>query len=508
VIGPGDLVGGRYRLAEQVGTGAMGIVWRARDERLGRTVALKQLTLPAGGAEDISAATERIMREGRIAARLHHPNAISVFDVADHDGRPWLVMEYLPARSLAAVLAERGPLPPREVAAIGRQLADALAVAHAAGIVHRDIKPGNVLLAADGVAKLTDFGISRAVDDVTVTRTGMLSGTPAYLAPEVARGAEPSPASDVFALGSTLYAAVEGQPPFGLSDNALAVLHQVAGGRVVPPRRAGRLTTPLMQLLRTDPTERPTMAQACDALAALLVDGSERLHTRIDPSTVDLPPVDLPPVDQPPVDHLPQEEGPDRRPVLLIAAGVALAVFSGLLVLAATSGPEQPVAQIPAPVIQETPITVVSTPVPSTTVAPTTAPPTTAAHPTAPPPPTMTRSPSSAAELQQAVADYYALLPDHSDMAWRRLGPSLQAKGFNAYENFWKKVDAVQAMPDKVDVGSMTVRVLVVFRKNGRRPQAEVHDLVLIRSGDALLINGDHRLGGAPGPTTRKRGDG
>jgi eukaryotic-like serine/threonine-protein kinase len=355
------------------------------------------------------------------------------------------------------------------------------------------------------VAKLTDFGISRAVDDVTVTRTGMLSGTPAYLAPEVARGAEPSPASDVFALGSTLYAAVEGQPPFGGSDNALAVLHQVAGGRLLPPRRAGSLTTPLMQLLRADPGERPTMAQARDALAALLAGGPQPPHTRIDPPTVELPTVDQPSVGVPP-----QESGPDRRPVLLIAAGVVLAGLTGLLVLAATADPGQPVAQTSAPMIQERTTAAASAPLPlppTTAEVPTTALPTTATQP-----PSMTRRPPSAAELQRVVADYYALLPDAPEKAWRMLGPSLQAKGFPAYESFWKDIDAVQAVPGKVDAGSMTVRVLVVFRRDGRRSRTEVHDLVLIRSGDALLINGDRRIGGASGgvsaSTTRKRGDG
>ncbi|MCP3798798.1 serine/threonine protein kinase [Allokutzneria sp. A3M-2-11 16] len=266
----GRLVAGRYRLERRIGAGAMGVVWQARDERLHRVVAVKQLLLQSGmEAGEAEEAKQRAMREGRIAARLQHPNAIGVFDVAEDNGLPCLVMEYLPSRSLANVVYDEGKLPPREVARIGSHVAIALAAAHAAGIVHRDIKPGNILLGDDGSVKITDFGISRATGDVTVTKTGMLAGTPAYLAPEVAKGYEPGPASDVFSLGSTLYAAVEGEPPFGLNENTLALLHLVAAGIVRPPQLAGPLTSVLMHLLRPQPTDRPTMTQASEALRAI-----------------------------------------------------------------------------------------------------------------------------------------------------------------------------------------------------------------------------------------------
>jgi eukaryotic-like serine/threonine-protein kinase len=223
------LISGRYRLGDPIGTGAMGVVWRADDVRLRRTVAVKQLLLNPGLTRvQAMEAKLRAMREGRIAARLHHPNAVTVFDVAEEDGQPWLVMEFVDAPSLAALMRDSGPLEPRRVARIGAQVADALAAAHDAGIVHRDVKPANVLVTGNGTAKITDFGISRAVGDVTVTSTGFLAGTPAYLAPEIARGEDSSPSSDVFALGSTLYAAVEGAPPFGEGENPLATLHAVA----------------------------------------------------------------------------------------------------------------------------------------------------------------------------------------------------------------------------------------------------------------------------------------
>ncbi|HEV8559271.1 MAG TPA: serine/threonine-protein kinase [Actinophytocola sp.] len=266
----GRVVAGRYRLISRIGSGAMGVVWRAYDERLNRTVAVKKLLLSPGLPEDEAIeAVARCLREGRIAARLHHANAISVFDVVDEDGVPCLIMEYLPSKSLAMALSEHGPLDPYEVARIGALSASALTAAHAAGIVHRDIKPGNILLGDDGSVKITDFGISRATDDVTVTKTGMIAGTPAYLAPEVAIGKDPTPASDIFSLGSTLYAAVEGEPPFGLSENTLGLLHRVAAGRINPPLQSGPLTGVLVAMLAADPEVRPTTARTRDLLAAV-----------------------------------------------------------------------------------------------------------------------------------------------------------------------------------------------------------------------------------------------
>ncbi|MCA2210822.1 serine/threonine-protein kinase [Nocardia rosealba] len=261
------LIAGRYRLTDPIGTGAMGVVWRATDVRLRRTVAVKQVLLAPGltGTQALEAKL-RAMREGRIAARLHHPNAITVFDVAEEDGQPWLVMEYMNAPSLAVKISGGATLSPIEVAGIGAQAAAALSAAHDAGIMHRDVKPANLLVGDDGTVKLTDFGISHATGDVTVTATGFLAGTPAYLAPEIARGDNPKPAADVFALGSTLYAAVEGAPPFGEGDNPLAVLHAVARGVVPEPKKAGPLGPVLMWLLTADDAERPTMAQARRAL--------------------------------------------------------------------------------------------------------------------------------------------------------------------------------------------------------------------------------------------------
>ncbi len=263
-------IAGRYALQEQLGAGAMGRVWRAVDQKLERVVAVKELLLPSHlddkQAED---ARRRARREARIAARLHHPNAITVHDVVEHDGQPWLIMEYLPSKSLSAVIAESGPLTVANVVRIGSQLATALTSAHRASVLHRDIKPGNVLLGDDGTVKITDFGISRALDDVNATATGRYAGTPAYFAPEVARGAEGSYPSDVFSLGATLYSAVEGMPPFGLTDNPIAQMYRAAAGTVRPPERAGVLTPLLARMLALDPAVRPTMAECAEQLTQL-----------------------------------------------------------------------------------------------------------------------------------------------------------------------------------------------------------------------------------------------
>jgi hypothetical protein len=225
------------------------------------------------GAAEADQQRQRALREGRIAARLSHPHAISVYDVALEADQPWLVMEYLPSRSLATVLSEDGVLRVDQAAQVGAQVADALAATHAAGIVHRDVKPANILIGrggrVEGLVKITDFGISHASGDVTLTQTGQITGTPAFLAPEVAQGREMTEASDVFSLGATLYTCVEGQPPFGMDDNALGMLHRVAGGQITPPRRAGSLTKPLLRMLAPEPADRPAMHEIRDDLAKL-----------------------------------------------------------------------------------------------------------------------------------------------------------------------------------------------------------------------------------------------
>ena len=472
----------------------MGTVWLARDELLGREVALKEvLPQPGATAAQADEQRQRSLREGRIAARLTHPHVIAMYDVALDGGDPWLVMEYLPSRSLAAVLKSSGPLPAAEVRRIGAQLSDALAAAHRVGIVHRDVKPGNVLLAeaerGPRTVKITDFGISHAYGDVTLTQTGILHGTPAYLAPEVARGSNPTEASDVFSLGATLYTAVEGVPPFGFDDNSIALLHRVARGEIAPPEQAGAMTPTLLRMLEPNPEHRLTMNQVRDALsgadagehhsypptmayrrAAAVSDATEDTRSR--------------PWSSPP------RAGQRRAPV---AVWIAAAVV-GVLLLAATavgiiavtrngSGAGGQATALPPPSS--------STPTATVTTEPTT---------TSPSVTTTTTAPAlTGASAAAAVQDYYAVLPAELATAWNRLGPTLKAQGFDAYAAFWSSFQRVTAKNASSDDGGSTVRVTVVFDRGRGSTTTENHLLTMLPSASGPLIDSDTLLSSRTG---------
>ncbi|CAN5717893.1 hypothetical protein BH24ACT13_BH24ACT13_07050 [soil metagenome] len=256
------LIGGRYRLTEPVGRGGMGTVWAARDELLGREVAVKEVVPPPElEPGERSLLRERTLREARAAARISTPSAVTVFDVVEEDGRPWIVMEWLNAPTLADIVRDEGPISRYRAAAIGLRILDALDAAHAAGVLHRDVKPANVMVRSDGRAVLTDFGIATLDGDPTITRSGLLVGSPAYMAPERVRGERPTPASDLWSLGATLYAAVEGRAPFQ-RDGQLATVSALVSEEVPPPQRAGSLTPALDGLLIKDPLRRIDAAQA------------------------------------------------------------------------------------------------------------------------------------------------------------------------------------------------------------------------------------------------------
>ncbi|GAA0508183.1 hypothetical protein Ade02nite_49400 [Paractinoplanes deccanensis] len=240
----------------------MGTVWRAADTLLRRDVAIKEVVLPPGLApSDRDAMYERTMREARAAAALQHPAVVQVYDVVHENGRPWIVMELLDARSLADMVIEDGPVAPRVVAKIGIALLGALEVAHAHGVLHRDVKPANVLICSDGRCVLTDFGVARMPTDVQLTTPGMVLGSPHFISPERAMGSEFGPPSDLFSLGVTLYTAVEGRPPFDKGD-PIETMHAVVEDPPAPAVRAGSLTPVLMGLLEKDPARRMDVGTA------------------------------------------------------------------------------------------------------------------------------------------------------------------------------------------------------------------------------------------------------
>ena len=263
------LVAGRYALGELLGRGGMGQVWRAQDVLLGREVAVKEVALPLSVTdEEREVLRARVMREARAAARLNHRASVTVFDVAEDDGNIFLVMELVECGSLADLVGSSGPLSVERAVAIGLEVLDALEAAHATGVVHRDVKPSNVLVLEDGSVKLTDFGIASLQDDPRITSTGMVLGSPSYMAPEQAEGQDAGPATDIWGLGATLYFAVEGAAPFGKGE-PLPTMHAVVHEEHRPFERAGELAEPIAAMLAKDPRRRPDATTARRLLEGL-----------------------------------------------------------------------------------------------------------------------------------------------------------------------------------------------------------------------------------------------
>lgn len=525
-----EVIAGRYRTLRPIGTGGMGEVWLAHDERLGRDVAVKRLhPVRTSVAEDAEVASQRALREARITARLHHHHAVAVFDVVRHEGQPCLVMEYFPSANLAELAAEPPGLRVAEVARIGGEVASALAAAHELGIVHRDVKPANVLIGPDGTAKISDFGIAHALGDASLTSTGLVTGTPAYLAPEVARGERSTPASDVFSLGATLYTVLEGEPPFGTHENAMAVLHRVASGHVRTPRASGRLTPLLTDMLSPSPEARPTMADVAAALPAVAALGaaadpepeapepeapapapSTGAPEPAGPETAAPVPVlaaagadsadddgDLLGVfrDEHPAD--PGREAPARRRgrvVLVLGALVLLAALVGLL----TQRAGQPQATGPT----TTPTPTRSSPAPTTTTpAPTSATPTPtrtpspSATPSPSPEPTRSAEPASgpptAEQLRTALRDYYALLPGDLDAGYALLTDRYRrttAGSRASYGAFWSDIERVRVSRVTASAPD-TVTATVDYDFEDGRDVTERTSYRLVRDGGVLKID-------------------
>jgi hypothetical protein len=491
-----EIIGGRYRVLEAIGKGGMGTVWLCRDDKLARNVAVKQVGLMPGHTDTDAT---RAMREARATAALSHRNVVTVFDVVEEDDHIWLVMEHVPSRTLAQLIRSEGPLSPERTAWVGAQVADGLVAAHRAGITHRDVKPGNIFV-ADGLAKVGDFGISRTEGDPALTSAGLVTGTPSYFSPELAAGADPSSASDVWALGASLYYAVEGRPPYEPRDNPVAVLHDIAQTPPPRPRRAGALEPVLTRMLDRDPATRWSMEDVAHALHR--ISDTQREHTTT--LTGDLPaaaarsapttaataaptdPAQPAQGDEPERQRRRSRVGPVLLGVLALAAALLLVLFldpgggddpadqdtaGGPTGQASPSkqgdrgpGPEDPPETEPTEEAEESPT------------------------------PDQTGQ-QAASEPATFVDSYYDTVPDDLDAGWAMLSPDYQAEvGRGSYDGFWSTIESVDARNVRTVAGGTAVEATLVFVNTDGGTRTERHRLDVVDEGDGPLIAGDQAI--------------
>jgi serine/threonine protein kinase len=470
------VIGGRYSLDREIGRGGMGSVWLGRDEVLGRAVAIKRVgAMPGGSSPDLV----RAEREARIAARVNHPHVVAIFDLVHEGDQKWLVMEYVEGQTLAEQIQAAGRLTPDQAGPILAQAAEALSAAHQAGVVHRDVKPSNILVTPDGNVKLSDFGIARAEADASLTATGLVTGSPAYIAPEIASGRLATAACDVWSLGATAFHALSGRTPYDVGDNVLGALYRIVHEE--PPRlEDGGWMTPFVHAAMTrDPARRWSMG---DASAFLRAEGR-------DPGP-SLPPIVVAPRASPePDEHStqllattvpaagfepaqPSPPGPGRRshglPVLPLVVGVCalvLAVMVGLLLL--NNDPEtDPVAE------------------PSRTSS-------SRGEPQAPAQP-------NAASMEAFVENYLTTAADDPESGFALLTPAYQAKsnGLPGYEGFWGNVGNVQVDSIEADVDDLTVTYTYSYDFASGDGRSETIEMQLEPNDDTgYLVAGATRLG-------------
>jgi serine/threonine protein kinase len=433
----------------------MGAVWLARDEVLGRDVAIKRIGMPGGGTPDL----ERAEREGRLAARLNHPHVVAVFDLVHEGDERWLVMEYVPGVTLGELVRRDGALTPDRAAPLLRQAADALAAAHSAGIVHRDVKPSNILVTADGQVKLSDFGIARAEADASLTQTGLVTGSPAYLAPEVASGSSATDASDVWSLGATLFHALAGHPPYEVGDNLMGALYRIVNED--PPRlaNAGWLARLLESTMTREPSQRWSMAQVRDFLASGTSAGpSAGRSARVAPVPVAAPPTPgpddptrtdllvspVPPA--PPVE--PVEPGAARRRSATGPLLVALAVLILLGIIAWALFSNQVPEGASPPAGNDT-------------------------SSSAPSSPKSSKEPTPDADaMEDFISQYLATAPTDPESAFQMLTPGFQEQsgGIEGYRGFWDRVESANLLDIEADPEALTVAYTVEYTTDSRGP--------------------------------------
>ncbi len=470
------VIAGRYSLDREIGRGGMGAVYLGRDEVLHRDVALKRVGLmPGAQTPDL----ERAEREGRLAARLNHPHVVAIYDLVEEQDVQWLVMEYVEGSSLAQVIRADGPMTPDQASQVLWQTADALAAAHTAGIVHRDVKPSNILLTGDGQAKLTDFGIARAEADASLTQTGLVTGSPAYLSPEVASGQTATAAADVWSLGATLFHALAGRPPYDVGDNVLGAMYRIVNEP--PPRLddAGWLAPLLDNTMATDPAQRWSMAQVRDFLAergstvpvpettatitATRPAAARESHTEVLAATPKAP-----------VAAAPVAAAPGRRrsyaPWLMGLLGLLL--IAAIAYAASQMGGTDPGTDVAG------------------------APPAADESSSAPAEPEESATTSPPAEVDPAamgsfVEDYVQTVVSDPKSAWARLTPEFQAAsgGYGRYKGFWKTIESASVSNVSADPDALTVSYDVTYQTTaGSTTSPESVVLTLVESDGSFLI--------------------
>jgi len=481
----------RYELDHEIGRGGMGSVWLGRDTVLDRAVAVKQIGMGHGGGEpDL----ERAAREAHLAARINHQNVVAVYDLVEEDGHQWLVMEHVDGPTLAALIAERGAIDPDELTSVVVQIAGALAAAHGHGIVHRDVKPSNILLTSNGVAKLSDFGVARAQADASLTQTGLVTGSPAYLSPEVASGGSATAASDVWSLGASLFHALAGHPPYKVGDNVLGAMYRIVHEE--PPRLQidGPLAALVTAMMRQAPDARPTMIAVQEAAADLLAAADESpldldatqgfaafaaapeptpttaFRPLEPPVAPPPPPPDAPLVaESPPAEPATSHAIQDRRIWVLAAAAAAIVAVVAVFGLGGDDDP--PVAA------------------PTATAS-------AGGGEVDPPSETPSEPPAEVDETTQAlegfVTDYLTTASNDPDTGFTMLTPAFQREsdGLDGYKGFWGKVKDLNVQQVSADPQALKVSYTYTYDYEGDS-RSDAVTLQLEQSGDGYLIAGE-----------------